>query len=32
MDHRINSNEGSAPAAPQEVHSFLWDNSDLGVL
>lgn len=32
MDHRINSNDGSAPAALQEVHVFLRDNSDLGVL
>lgn len=32
MDHRINSNEGSAPAALQEVHVLLWDSPDLGVL
>lgn len=35
MDHRTNSKleetDGSA-AALQEVHIFLWDNSDLGVL
>lgn len=32
MDHRINSNDGGAPAALQEVHVLLWDSPDLGVL